>query len=55
MGGYAHLNNMAIVPIRLATLVFAHAIEMSNINEIGFLQLKEDKFSCPSFPCVKRE
>ena len=32
MSGCAHLNNMTIVPIKLATLVFAHAIEMSKMT-----------------------
>jgi len=36
---WAHLNNMTIVPIRLATLVFAHAIEMSKIT-LAVVRLK---------------
>ena len=35
----AHLNNMTIVPIRLATLVFAHAMEMSKIT-LAVVRLK---------------
>ena len=37
--GCAHLNNMTIVPIRLATLVFAHAIEISNMT-LAVVRLK---------------
>ena len=33
------MNNMTIVPIRLATLVFAHAIEMSKIT-LAVVRLK---------------
>ncbi len=39
MGSCAHLNNMTMVPIRLATLVFAHAIEMSKMT-LAVVRLK---------------
>lgn len=39
MQGCAHLNNITMVPIRLATLVFAHAIEMSKMT-LAVVRLK---------------
>jgi hypothetical protein len=40
----------------LHTISFFHAaFEALAVNELRFLQLKEDKVSCPSFPHAERE
>jgi hypothetical protein len=40
----------------LHTISFFHAaFESLAVNELRFLQLKEDKVSCPSFPHIERE